>query len=35
MLGGHSNHGLQLSFPLKLHAGGSDFRLYDDEMVGA
>ena len=23
------NHGLQLCFPLELHAGGSDFRLYD------
>ena len=37
------NHGWQLCFPLWLHAGGSDFTLYDgsnlktsiDEMVGA
>ena len=29
MLGGQPNHGWQLCFPLKLHAGGSDFRLYD------
>ena len=43
MLGGQSNHGWQLCFPLLLHAGGSDFRLYDgsdlktsiDEMVVA
>ena len=28
MLGGQSNHGWQLCFPHKLHAGGSDFRLY-------
>ena len=44
MLGGQPNHGLQLCFPLKLHAGGLDFRLYDgsdlndlaiDKMVGA
>ena len=44
MLGGQPNHGWQLCFPLKLHAGGSDFRLYGksglkdlsiDKMVGA
>ena len=43
MLGGQPNHGWQLCFPLELHAGGSDFRLYDgsdldlsiDEMGGA
>ena len=29
MLGGQPNHGWQLCFPLKLHAGGLDFRLYD------
>ena len=29
MLGGQPNQGLQLCFPLQLHAGGSDFRLYD------
>ena len=29
MLGGQPNHGWQLCFPLELHAGGSDFRLYD------
>ena len=29
MLGGQPNHCLQLCFPLKLHADGSDFRLYD------
>ena len=29
MLGGQPNHGGQLSFPFKLHAGGSDFSLYD------
>ena len=29
MLGGQSNHGWQICFPLKLHAGGSEFRLYD------
>ena len=29
MLGGQPNHGWQLCFPLKLHASGSDFRLYD------
>ena len=29
MLGGQPNHGWQLCFPLKLHAGGSDFRLCD------
>ena len=29
MLGSQPNHGWQLCFPLKLHAGGSDFRLYD------
>ena len=41
MLDGQSNHCWQLCFPLKSHAGGSDFRLYDgsdlsiDEMVKA
>ena len=30
MLGGQPNHGLQLSFHLKLHTSGSDFGLYDD-----
>ena len=46
MFGGQPNHGWQLCFSLKLHPGGSDFRLYDDcdlktynvsidEMVGA
>ena len=38
MLGDQPNHGWQLCFPLYLHAGGSDFRLYDDgsinEIVG-
>ena len=29
MLGGQPNHAWQLCFPLLLHAGGSDFRLYD------
>ena len=29
MLGGQPNHGWQLCFPLKLHADGSDFTLYD------
>ena len=29
MLGGQPNHSWQLCFPLQLHAGGSDFRLYD------
>ena len=29
MLGGQPNHGCQLCYPLLLHAGGSDFRLYD------
>ena len=29
MLGGQPNRGWQLCFPLKLHAGRSDFRLYD------
>ena len=29
MLGSKPNHGWQLCFPLKLHARGSDFRLYD------
>ena len=29
MLGGQPNHGWQRCFPLSLHAGGSDFRLYD------
>ena len=29
MLGSQPNHGWQLCFPLLLHAGGSDFRLYD------
>ena len=28
MLGGQPNHARQLCFPLKLHAGGSDCRLY-------
>ena len=28
MLGSHPNHGWQLYFPLELHIGGSDFRLY-------
>ena len=28
MLGSQPNHGWQLCFPLELHAGGSDFRLY-------
>ena len=27
------NHGWQLCFPLKLHAGGLDFRLYDGSDV--
>ena len=37
----HYKNGWQLCFPLQLHTGGSDFRLYDgsdlsiDEMVGA
>ena len=30
MLRGQPNHGWQLCFPLELHAGGSDFRLYND-----
>ena len=29
MLGGQPNHGWQLCFPLLLHAGGSDSRLFD------
>ena len=29
MLGGQPNHGWQLYFPLQLHAGRSDLRLYD------
>ena len=29
MLGSQPNHGWQLCFPLLLHAGGLDFRLYD------
>ena len=29
MLGGQPNHGCQVCFPLLLHAGGSDLRLYD------
>ena len=29
MLGGQPNHGWQLCFPLQLHGGGLDFRLYD------
>ena len=29
MLGGQPIHGWQLCFPLYLHAGWSDFRLYD------
>ena len=29
MLGGQPNHGWQLFFPLQLHAGGSDFRLFN------
>ena len=29
MLGGQPNYGWHLCFPLKLQAGGSDFRLYD------
>ena len=29
MLGSQLNYGWQLYFPLLLHAGGSDFRLYD------
>ena len=28
MIGSQPNHGWQLCFPLKLHALGSDFRLY-------
>ena len=30
MLGGQPGHGWQLCFPLWLHVGGSDFRLYGD-----
>ena len=29
MLGGQSDHGWQLCFSLKLHAGGLDFRHFD------
>ena len=29
MLSGQPNHGSQLCFPFQLHAGMSDFRLYD------
>ena len=29
VLGGQPNHGWQFCFPLLLHAGGSDCRLYD------
>ena len=29
MYGGQPNHGWELCFPLPLHTGGSDFRLYD------
>ena len=35
MLGSQPNHGWQLCFPLKLHAGGSDFRLYDGSDLKA
>ena len=35
MLGGQPNHGWQLCFPLKLHAGGSDFSLYDGSNLKA
>ena len=33
MLGGKPNHGWQLCFRLYLHAGGSDFRLYDGSDI--
>ena len=29
MLGSQPNHGWQLCFPLQLHAGRSDFRLFE------
>ena len=29
MLGGQPNHGWLLCFPLKLQAGGLNFRIYD------
>ena len=35
MLSGHPNHCWQLCFPLELHAGGSDFRLYDGSDLKA
>ena len=35
MLGDQPNHGWKLCFPLKLHAGGSDFRLYDGSDLKA
>ena len=33
MFGGQPNHGWQLCFPLLLHAGGSDFRLYEGSDI--
>ena len=33
MLGGQPNHGWRLCLPLKLHASGLDFRLYDSSDV--
>ena len=33
MLGGQPNHGWQVCFPLQLHVGGSDFRLYDGSYL--
>ena len=35
MLGGQTNHGWQLLFPLQVHAGGSDSRLYDGSDLKA
>ena len=34
MLGSQPNHGWWLCFPLWLHAGGSDFGLYDGSDLG-
>ena len=35
MHGGQPNQGWRLGFPLWLHSGGSDFRLYDGSDLGA
>ena len=33
MLGGQPNHGWQLCYPLQLHMGWSDPRLYDASVL--